>query len=153
MKKVLLIFFLLPLSLLAAKRSSTIELQSAATLFNVLLDCPTEQKMAEICQSYKMTPLPSSDGFQAYQYKDGTVIRFKMEPNDTGKTLPVVEVQTNDSHKKLVKLLSSIGYTKEGNRYIKGHRFGKTLSVVTLRNSGKTLTLKATKVLNTPTTL
>lgn len=110
------------------------QMKNQVYLFNLLIDCPTEQSMKEICVSEGLIEQPSQDGFGIFTYRDGTEIRFKIEKQDDKKSAPYIEVKTRQNKKEIEKILIKLGYRKEGNKYFKGSEFANRQTVCQICN-------------------
>ena len=146
MKPLLLTLLLFPLSLFATQ-----PIKNSVSIFNILLNCPTEENMEQICQQYGFNYEGEKCGFVAYSCGDGTLTRFKMKNLDSNITVPVIKTTTFKNKKEITQLLKSLDFQKEGGHYIKGHKYGRTQQKVTLSENkkDKTITLVCTKILTT----
>lgn len=87
----------------------------------ILLDKPSIEAMAKLCEQYKLTEVPSDDDSRAFKHDDGTLIKFTIISDSTGNKHPYVEIHTTESKKNIEKFLDSTGFHKGKNRYEKGY--------------------------------
>lgn len=141
----ILSFLLLTLSFLAvnAQKQKSVD---PSYLFNSLMDCPTEQSMADICTGNDLTEQASENGFRKFRNSDGTTICFRLDSVNPRRKIPVIEVTTKQSTNKLKKVLDEMGYKKEGDQYVKGTSFSTSKSVCTLSSGNKGNTLTCTRI-------
>ena len=91
-------------------------ISNPVTLGSILVGQTNLNQMTDLCNWYQLTEQPSEDGFHVYRQDDGTLIKFKMSDDNT----PYVEIQTTQSKKKIEKSLTSVGFQKDKDLYIKG---------------------------------
>lgn len=94
----------------------------------ILLDRPSVEAMAKLCEQYKLTKIPSDDDCRAFKHDDGTLIKFTFIFDSKGNKQPYVEIHTTDSKKNIEKILDSTGFHKEKNRYEKGFHGARKFS-------------------------
>ena len=87
------------------------------------MSCPSEDEMKDLCNYYGFAENQNENGFYSYTHPDGTTILFKMEGNGIYREgSPSVEIRTNKSKEEVKKILSNIGYSKQGSKYIRGSK-------------------------------
>lgn len=119
MKHLILTLALLCLTFLSSFAQQS--LSNPLYLGPILLDKPSVDAMAKLCEQYKLTEVPSDDDYRTYKHSDGTLIKFNFVSNSEGNKQPYVEIHTTESDKNIEKILDSTGYHKEKNRYTKGY--------------------------------
>ena len=127
---------------------ATHQMKSAATLFNTLINCSSEKEMTEICQEKGLKYEGCQDGFQNYSYSDGTTIQFKMDSIASDLTVPLIKTTVRDNKKNVEAMINSLRYIKNKDKYIRGHKYGRTQETVILEThpKDKTITIICTKV-------
>lgn len=116
----------------------------------ILLDKPSIEAMAKVCEQYKLTEVPSEYDCKTYKHEDGTLIKFNFISDSNGNKQPYVEIHTTDSKKNIEKILESTGFHKEKNRYEKGYHSArryticqvignKNMQVIFTKENGKNL--------------
>ena len=92
-------------------------------LLNTLMSCASEEEMKDICSYYGFSENPNENGFYSYTHPDGTNFIFKMEGNGIYREgSPSVEIRPNKSKEEVKKILTDIGYTKQGSKYVRGSK-------------------------------
>ncbi len=91
------------------------ELSSPLYLGFILVDEPTVETMAEVCDYYGLQAIPTTDGYTTYKHPDGTIFRFKQSSDRTeGMDGRLLEIQTPASSKEINKTLQALAYKKSG---------------------------------------
>lgn len=103
-------------------------LSSPLYLGPILLDKPSVEAMAKVCEQYKLTEIPSDDDSRVYKHTDGTLIKFNIISDTKGNKQPYVEIHTTESNKNIEKILESTGFHKESGRYTKGYHGARRFS-------------------------
>lgn len=87
-----------------------------------MLDKPSVEAMAKVCEQYKFTEVPSDDNdSRTFKHDDGTLIKFNIISDSTGCENPYVEIHTTESKKSIEKSILNAGFRKEKNNYTKGY--------------------------------
>ncbi len=91
------------------------ELSSPLYLGFILVDEPTVETMAEVCDYYGLQAIPTTDGYTTYRHPDGTIFRFKQSDNRSeGMDGRLLEIQTPLSQKEINKAFTTLQYKKSG---------------------------------------
>lgn len=135
--KHIFLFFLLLSSLIVSAQSP--QLQSTMNLMVNLLDCPTNASMTSLCLDRGLTDLGTQDGFQTFSSPSGITVRCKIA-NENNWKIPIIELQTPDSQKEVVKALQKSGFHKKGNSYLKGNPYTITQKTCKIIRSQSKLT-------------
>lgn len=77
--------------------------------------------MADLCEQYKLTEIPSDDDYHTFKHNDGTLIKFNIVADSTGYKTPYVEIHTTESKKNIEKTILEAGFHKEKKGYEKGY--------------------------------
>ena len=134
MKKLLIITYLLLLPILAFSQADQ---KNFDYFFNLLADCPTLEKMVELCHDYDLQEEHSDNSFKVYLAPNGNLFKFRMDSISEKKRVPVIEMTTKTSKKELEKIIINLGYKKEGNKYIKGTNHTPTVRTCLLKEYKK----------------
>ena len=125
MKHLILVILCVSISFLSCLGQQS--LSNPLYLGPILIDKPSVEAMAKVCEQYKLTEVPSDDDCKAYRYMDGTLIKFNIVPDSEGNKQPYVE-NTTESKKNIEKILESTGFHKGKNRYEKGYHGARRFS-------------------------
>ena len=108
----------------------------------LLIEQPSVDKMVNICRYYNLVEEPYDGEYQVFHHPKGTIYQFKVDGTNPQYT-PTVKIITKDSQKTIDNILISLGYKKEGSRYVKGTKFELRRTVCTISvNTKKVLTFE-----------
>ena len=129
--------------------AQNMSVENPVMLLNNLMSCYDEHSMARVCRAYQMEELPSEDGFWVFKNQDGSVVRFKYETNEKNQKTPVIEIQTTQNKKSIEKNLSSLGFRKSGEVFMKGseHANSQIICNYTENLFGKNITIGCRKLI------
>lgn len=101
------------------------QLSSLVYLMNQLASEPNIESMEKTCEYYGLIQQPNEDDLIVFSDAKGETIKFKILPS----SYPYIELISKNDLKKINKIIVDLGYSKEGNRYIKGTRNSKVNTV------------------------
>ena len=107
--------------------------------FNLLADCPTLEKMVELCHDYDLKEEQSKKGFKIFRAPDGNLFQFRTYNINQKLQVPVVKMTTKTPKNELERILINLGYKKEGNKYIKGTKYAPTINTCLIKENKKTI--------------
>ena len=144
MKKLLSITYLLLLPLFVFSQT---EQKNFDYFFNLLADCPTLEKMVELCHDYNFQEEQPKKGFKTFKAPDGTKFCFRMDNINEKLKVPIIKMTTKTSKKELEKILINLGYKEEGDKFIKGTKHTPTLRACLIKENKKTKECKLTIII------
>ncbi len=122
MKKTILLFILLLLTLLPASAIKKIEANPINVAF-MLAQETDSAKMASICDYYGYVIQPSQDGYTIFKHPNSSIIRYSFRDVTTEQPYPYVEVKSKLSSKEIDFTLTDLNFKKNGSGYVRklGH--------------------------------
>lgn len=136
--KIIYVFLFLIFQCVQLVYAQSDQVDSPIYIGQVLVESSSQQKMNDICKYYHYIRGYSENGYSIFTHDDGSKIYFKVDKNVNSLKIEV-KILIRKKPKNLKKILSNLGFVKNGSSYYKGSEFTNGFTICNIESGSPTL--------------